>query len=338
MFKRWKKKTLIFPSHLTFSCLSSLTLPKKAKELLRQPECHEEDSSGLTTPSLIKLTQVERMCNLRNRASLSPSQGEKGKSGSPAGSGTQCHCWKALANSSPGSPVLPAGAGCDGSGQELQWEEIKENFHVPVGLWAARGWQRHIVCPLGWVVWEIPNVYLGRVYLPMFSMGIFAVFNSLHTYKIGSTVFGKNSLQRVWIKYKSQPSFLLHSMALNKSSLDFFSWKKMKEFVEIRSGLRNLYDSLAITSHPESLRVTWITNLNSLSGQISVTFARDEPQVHENYTSSYINVCVCICMQGMCRGGWQYLPLGNWIDRLIFLIGFWIPVGPRGHGMSGWPK
>ena len=40
-------------------------------------------------------------------------------------------------------------------------------------------------------------MYLGRVYLPMFSMDIFAVFNSLHTYKIGSTVFGKNSLQRV---------------------------------------------------------------------------------------------------------------------------------------------
>lgn len=132
-------------------------------------------------------------------------------------------------------------------------KRIKENFQVPVGLWAARGWQRHIVCPLGWVVWEVPNVYLGRVYLPMFSMDIFAVFNSLHTYKIGSTVFGKNSLQRVWVKYKSQPSFLLHSMALNKSSLDFFSWKKMKEFVEIRSGLRNLYDSLAITTVTQSL-------------------------------------------------------------------------------------
>lgn len=139
MFKRWKKKNLIFPSHLAFSYFSSLTFPKEAKELLRQPECHEEDSSELTTPNLIKLTQVEWMCNLRNRASLSPSQGEKGKSGSPAGSSTQCHCWKAPANFTPGSPALPATAGCGGPGQELQWEE--DQGELP-GTWRTVGSKR----------------------------------------------------------------------------------------------------------------------------------------------------------------------------------------------------
>lgn len=197
---------------------------------MRQPECHEEDSSGLTTPSLIKLTQVERMCNFRNRASLSPSQGEKRKSGSLAGSGTQCHCWKHRRTPAQVALHYQLQRGVVALAKSFSEKRIKENFQVPVGLWAARGWQRHIVCPLGWVVWEVPNVYLGRVYLPKFSMGIFAVFNSpvLQTYKTGSTVFGKNSLQRVWVKFKSQPSFLLHSMAVNKSSLDFFSWKKWR--------------------------------------------------------------------------------------------------------------
>lgn len=182
------------------------------------------------------------MCNLRNRASLSPSQGEKGKSGSPAGSGTQCHCWKALENSSPGSPALPATEECGGSGQELKWEEDQGELPGSCRIVGSKRLTRHIVCPLGWVVWEVPNVYLGKAYLPMFSMGICVVFNSpvLQTYKAGSIVFGKNSLQRVWVKFKSQTWFSLHSMALNKSSLDFFIWKKRKDFVKMRSGLRNL--------------------------------------------------------------------------------------------------
>lgn len=220
-------------------------------------------------------------------------------------------------------------------------KRIKENFQVPVGLWAARGWQRHIVCPLGRIVWEVPNVYLDKAYLPMSSMGICAVFNSLvlQTYKAGSIVFGKNSLQRVWVKFKSQTWFSLHSMALNKSSFDFFRWKKLRSLSRWDLG-------------SEISKIPW---LSPQSPKVSEGDQNHQPQLLKwtNFCDfcwgwtpgswklyKFLYKCVCLYLHAGGGGlqGWQYLPLGNWIDRLIFLIGFWIPADPRGYGVSGWPK
>lgn len=81
----------------------------------------------------------------------------------------------------------------------------------------------------------------------------------------------------------------------------------MKELAEVRPGLKNLKDSLATTTaiQYKSLRVTWVANLNSLNGQMPMTFVREwTPSSwqlsHETYISSYIYiVCVYLHVGGM---------------------------------------
>lgn len=120
MFKRWKIARFSLPTLLSLVFFGFTKRSKSDTETARGWGGSSRDSPPL---ACVNFPQVGWIYSLRPAASLPPSQGDQEQTKAPAGPSTQCHCWKAQANSSPGCPALPAAAGSGGPGQELQWAE-----------------------------------------------------------------------------------------------------------------------------------------------------------------------------------------------------------------------
>lgn len=154
---------------------SSLDITKEAKQILRQPEGHEESSRGLASLTRISSPQVNgySASDLQHRC-LS-SQSEKRQPSSPGGSNTQCHCWKAQVNSRPGCLALPAAGGGGGPGEELQWEENQRKLPGT----GQGGGSRGLTEAHCFLIVSFAKLlrYIWAVYLLLHSMHISTMFN-----------------------------------------------------------------------------------------------------------------------------------------------------------------